>query len=168
MPKRVVLCTWSLPGLGWAYALASQAMMNFRLIFQKRKKRRRRRSYSRGHKKVSTNFSFAYIQVFNDAAAAAAPPRRALPYCRRRLKRASKCQKLHYHDQCYGVYVSSIQDGWRLVDCKVQCQNHKENGANFCGPLRKAELYRQGTILAIVATLQQKCDKICIQGRITC
>ena len=165
MPKRVVLCTWSLPGLGWAYALASQAMMNFRCIFQKRKKRRRRRrSYSRGHKKVSTNFSFAYIQVFNDAAAAA-PRFAALP---RRLMRASKCQKLHYHEQCYGVYVYSIQDGWRLVDCKVQCQNHKENGANFCGPLRKAELYRQGTILAIVATLQQKCDKICIQGHITC
>ena len=41
----------------------------------------------RGHIKVSTNFSFAYIQVFNDAAAAA-PRFAALP---RRLMRASKC-----------------------------------------------------------------------------
>ena len=36
--------------------------------------------------------------------------------------------------------VYKMVGGWWLVDCKVQCQNHKENGANFCGPLRKAEL----------------------------
>ena len=81
MPKRVVLCTWSLPGLGWAYALRFPGNDEFSIDFpeeKEEKRRRRRRSYSRGHKKVSTNFSFAYIQVFNDAAAAA-PRFAALP-----------------------------------------------------------------------------------------
>ena len=38
--------------------------------------------------------------------------------------------------------VYKMVGGWWTVS---KCQNHKEDGANFCGLLRKAELYRQGT-----------------------
>ena len=60
--------------------------MNFRLIFQKRKK------LSGGHKKVSTNFSFAYIQVFS-----------MMPRGAARSRAAARCALCAAHGGCFSV-----------------------------------------------------------------
>ena len=46
MPKRVVLCTWSLPGLGWAYALRFPGNDEFSIDFPEEKEEKMGQLYA--------------------------------------------------------------------------------------------------------------------------
>ena len=48
--------------------------------------------------------------------------------------------KFRFSEKATNVYTIFLIWLWRLLS---KCQNHKENRANFCGLLRKAELYQK-------------------------
>ena len=79
MPKRVVLCTWSLPGLGWAYALRFPGNDEFSIDFpeeKEEKKKKKKKELYQGPQKGQHQFLFCIHTSFQ--------------WCRRR--RAALCR----------------------------------------------------------------------------